>query len=281
MAGDAELLEKMRAAAQGVLGKNGIAESGFNETLDGFGVAGFHDDAWGDADFGEKAVDDVAHVAGLWIEEERDIGELRGADGSNLAAANFVGGGADDEELLVEEGNDTELGLGDGKGDEGEVETAVKEAGDHFFGDADSDADFGVGKALAKLAERTAQLVDQGSASGGEVKGADVLGDIVFEGLVNLAHHGDDLLGEFGEAQGGRGGDEALAAADEELGAEVVGEIVELEADGSGGEVNFFGRTGHAGGVHNGQKEFELVDVHRASSRLRPQRAAARMRRRL
>jgi hypothetical protein len=26
--------------------------------------------------------------------------------------------------------------------------------------------------------------------------------------------------------------------------------------------VNFFGRAGHAGGVHNGQKEFELVDVH-------------------
>jgi len=70
------------------------------------------------------------------------------------------------------------------------------------------------------------------------------------------------LLGEFGEAQGGRGGNKALAAADEELGAELVGEIVELEADGSGGEVNFFGRTGHAGGVHHGQKEFELVDVH-------------------
>jgi hypothetical protein len=41
-----------------------------------------------------------------------------------------------------------------------------------------------------------------------------------------------------------------------------VSKIVELEADGAGRQVNFFRGPGHARGVHDREKQFELVDVH-------------------
>jgi hypothetical protein len=37
---------------------------------------------------------------------------------------------------------------------------------------------------------------------------------------------------------------------------------MELKAYGPRGEVNSLGGTGHAGGFHHGEEEFELVDVH-------------------
>jgi len=149
-------------------------------------------------------------------------------------ASDFVGGWANDEELFIEKRNELELGFGDGKGDERQIEAALEQACDHFFSDADRDTDFGVGKAFAKLAQRRAQLIDEGGDTGGEMKRADVFGDVVFESLLDVAHHGDDLLGEFGETKGSGRGDEAFAATNEKFGAELVGEIVELETDGAG-----------------------------------------------
>ena len=46
---------------------------------------------------------------------------------------------------------------------------------------------------------------------------------------------------------------------------ELFGEVMKLEADGTGGEVNFFRGAGHAGRVHDGEKQFKLVDVHSPS----------------
>jgi hypothetical protein len=40
---------------------------------------------------------------------------------------------------------------------------------------------------------------------------------------------------------------------------------MELKTDGTGGEVNFFRGTRHARGVHDSEKQFQLVDVHLAS----------------
>jgi len=58
--------------------------------------------------------------------------------------------GANDEELFIEKRNELELGFGDGKGDERQIEAALEQACDHFFSDADRDTDFGVGKAFAE-----------------------------------------------------------------------------------------------------------------------------------
>jgi len=63
MAGDAKFLKEMRASAQGMLGKNGMAETGFDETLDGFGIVGFHDDARRDADLFEETINHETDVA--------------------------------------------------------------------------------------------------------------------------------------------------------------------------------------------------------------------------
>jgi hypothetical protein len=250
-----------------VFRKNRITETGFDEALDGFGVVRFHDDVRRDAYLFEVAIDDEADVAALGIKKKGDASELGGAQRTDVAAADFVGGRTHDEKLFVEKWNDFEVGFRDGKGNEGEIEAAVEEASDHFFGDADSDADFGVGILFAKFSERAAELVDQSGNASGEVKGVDVFCDVVDEGLPDVAHRGDDLFGEFSEAKRGGSGNEAFAVADKKFGVQFVGKIVKLKADGAGREMNFLSGTGHAWGIHDGKKELELMDVHSGASR--------------
>ena len=267
VARNAEFLEEVRAAAKRVFRKNRIAETGFDQALDGFGIVRFHHDVRRDADFLEIAIDDETHVAAFGVEKERNAGEFGGAERTDMAAADFVGGWAHDEELFVKKWNDFEVGFRDGKGDEGEIEAAVEEASDHFFGDADGDADFGVGILLAKFSEWAAELVDQSGNASGEMKRVDVLREVVDEGLLDVAHHRHDLFGEFGEAERGGSRDKAFAAADEEFGVQLVGEIVKLKTDGAGREMNFLGSASHAWRIHDGEEELELVNVHSGAFR--------------
>src|SRR6266700_4580530 len=53
-----------------------------------------------------------------------------------------------------------------------------------------------------------------------------------------------------------------FSAANKELCKKFVGEIVELETDSAWGQMNFFRRTSHAGGIHDGEEELELVYIH-------------------
>ena len=139
-----------------------------------------------------------------------------------MAAADFVGGRADDEKLFVEKWNDFEVSFRNGEGNESEIEAAVEEASDHFFCDADGDADLGVGILLAKFSERAAELVDQSGDTGGEMKRVDVLCEVVDEGLLDVTHHRDDLFSEFGEAERCGSGDETFAASDKKFGVQFV-----------------------------------------------------------
>ena len=99
---------------------------------------------------------------------------------------------------------------------------------------------------LAKFAERAAQLVNQRSDAGGEMERVHVCGEVIHKGLLDMAHHRNDLLGEFGEAHGGRSRDKALSAAHKELGVKFIGEIVKLQTYGARGKMNFFRRASHA-----------------------------------
>src|ERR1700684_3685308 len=97
MACDTKLLKEMRASSQSVMGKYRIAEAGFHQALNRFRVISFHDDVWRHANFGEKFVDDPAHVTSLGVEKKRNAGEPRGAHRADMAAAYFVRGRAHDE----------------------------------------------------------------------------------------------------------------------------------------------------------------------------------------
>ncbi len=77
-----------------------------------------------------------------------------------------------------------------------------------------------------------------------------------------MAHPLDHLFGMLGQAQSCRRGDQPFATPHEEFRVELFGKVMELKTDGTGGEVNFFCGAGHAGGVHDGEKQFKLVDVH-------------------
>src|ERR1700733_4026867 len=207
-------------------------------------------------------VDDQPHVAAARVKKEGNAGEFGGAHGTDVSAADLVGGGTNDEQLFVKKRQHFEIVFGNGQRNECQVEPAIEEPGDHFLGDAHSKADFRVGETFAEFAKRTAQLIDQGGNPGGKEKWTHILRDVIFKLLVNAAHHLDDFFGMFGEAQSRRGGNQALAAAHEEIGAEFFSEIAELEADSAGRQVNLFRSAGHAGRVHHRQKELKLVDIH-------------------
>lgn len=265
LTGNAELMKEVGASAQCVLRKNGVTEAGFDEALDGFRVVRFHEDARLHGELLEEAINDETNVAALGIKEKRFIGKVGSAQRGDMAAADFVGGRADDEELFVEERYEPELIFRHGKRNEREIEAAIEKAGDHFFRDADGDTNLRVGIALAELAKRAAELIDERGHARGEVKGMRIVVEIVLKELLDLPHHADDLFGMVGEAVGGRSGNEALAAADKELGVEFVGEVVELKTDGAGRKVNFFGSASHAGRIHDREKKFELVNIHVAA----------------
>jgi hypothetical protein len=55
-----------------------------------------------------------------------------------------------------------------------------------------------------------------------------------------------------------------LAGADEEFSAQFRGEIVELQADGAGGDVHFIRGQGDAGSIHDGEEKLELAKIHAA-----------------
>ncbi len=155
MACHAIFLKKVGTPSKGVLGKNRIAKAGFDKTFDGFGVVRFHDDARCDADFFKVAIDDPTNVTPFGIEKKWHISEFRSAHRTDVAAADLVGGRAHDEELFVKKRNELEVGFSDWQRNESEIETSVEQTGDHFFGYANSDANFGVRVLLAKLAQRT------------------------------------------------------------------------------------------------------------------------------
>lgn len=115
---------------------------------------------------------------------------------------------------------------------------------------------------FAKQPQRTTELIDEGSDACCEMKGANVFAEVVDESFSNVAHLADDLASHFGEANGGRSWNKAFAFADEEFGVEFVSEIVKLEANGAGREMNFFGGAGHAWRFHDGEKKLELVNIH-------------------
>jgi len=126
MARHAIFLKKVRAASESVLGKNRIAKTRFDKSLDGFRVVRFHDHARRDADFFKIAIDDQADVAAFGIEEKRHVGEFRSAHRTYMAAADFVGGRAHDEQLFVKKRNEFEVGFRDGKRNKSEVEAAIE-----------------------------------------------------------------------------------------------------------------------------------------------------------
>lgn len=103
---DSHDVEKAGRAAEREAGEDGIGESGFHQTLDGLRIVRLHDDAGVDSGLAEKLVDDRAHVAALGVKNERGSGHFLQSDGSDAAAGDARVGGAQDEQLLLEQGQD-------------------------------------------------------------------------------------------------------------------------------------------------------------------------------
>src|SRR5258708_20930073 len=91
---------------------------------------------------------------------------------------------------------------------------------------------------------------------------ANIFRQIVFKLLLDLAHHAHDFLGTLSEAQCRRRGNQPLATPNEEFRVKLVSKGMELETDGAWRQVNLFCCPGHARGVHDGEKQLELVDIH-------------------
>src|SRR5882762_4523971 len=91
---------------------------------------------------------------------------------------------------------------------------------------------------------------------------ANIFRQIVFKFLLDMAHHLHDFLGTFSEAQRRRSGNQPFSAPHEKFRVKFVSKVMELETDGARGQVNLFRSAGHAGGVHDREEQFELVNIH-------------------
>src|SRR6266404_2225801 len=211
-----------------------MAEAGFHQALNGFRIISFHDHVRSHADLLKKTVDNQTHIAAPRIEQKGSAVQVRGAQRADMSAADFVCGGADNEQLLFKQGNDIEVVFGYRKGNESQVEAAVEQTGNHFLGHANGHADFRVGIAFAKLAQWAAQLVDQSGDPGGEMEGTHVFGEVVLKLLLNVAHHFNDLFRVLSQTQSRGRRNQALAAAHTLFRGEPNGKVMELKTDGTG-----------------------------------------------
>jgi hypothetical protein len=58
-------------------------------------------------------------------------------------------------------------------------------------------------------------------------------------------------------------GDQLFSTPHKKLRVKFVGKIVELEANSARRQVNLFRRAGHAGRIHDREKQLELVNIHK------------------
>src|SRR5579863_596577 len=245
-----------------MLGKYRVAETRFYQALDRFRVIRFHQHARRHTDFAEKSVDDQPHIASLRIKKEWNVGEFCRTQRPNMTAAHFVGGRPNDEQLFVEEWDQLQVGLGDGKRNESQVEAPLQQSGDHFFRDAYRHANFRFRIILSKLPQRTAQLVDQRGHAGGEMEWTRIFRQIVFKYLLDVPHHSHDFFCVLREPQCCRRGDQAFSSPHEKVGVKFVSKVMQLQAYGARRQVNLFRSARHAGRIHDGEEELELVDIH-------------------
>src|SRR6266536_3819489 len=77
-----------------------------------------------------------------------------------------------------------------------------------------------------------------------------------------MAHQLDQFFCALSKAQSGRRGNQAFAAAHEEVRVKLSGKVMELQTYRTGRQVNLLRGAGHAGRVHDGKEEFELVNIH-------------------
>ncbi len=149
-----------------------------------------------------------------------------------------------------------------GQGNEGQVEAAVEETGHHFLGRHDRDVDGHLGKRLAQLAQGAAQAVNQGGGAGGEMERPLIGQRVALKFTLDLGHLAHHRARPLGQAQGRGGRNQALSRAHKQVGVELAGQVLELQADRAGRQVYLFGRARDAGAFHHRQKQLELPELH-------------------
>src|ERR1700730_9213214 len=85
---------------------------------------------------------------------------------------------------------------------------------------------------------------------------------VVFKHLLDVAHHPDDFPSMFSETQCCWRRYQPFSTPYEEFRLKFLSQVMELETDGARRQVNLFRRAGHAGGVHDREEQFELVNIH-------------------
>src|ERR1035441_6431715 len=127
----------------------------------------------------EKVLNDGPHVAALGIEDVGGGRQFGGLNDADVPTADALRRRFEHEQFFLEEGDQVEIGLGEGQRNEGEIEAAVEETVDHFLGGGDGNFDGCLREFLAEQAERGAETVYKSGGAGGEVKGT-----VVGEGIV-------------------------------------------------------------------------------------------------
>ena len=166
------------------------------------------------------------------------------------------------QQLLLKQRQNGELVLGNGHGDQAQIEAAGQQAGDDFLGRGHGHQNLSLRKPAAQQAQRLAEAVDQRRGAGGEVERAIVGGFILAELLFHPADLVQNRARMFRQAEGVRGGGDLAARADEEFHPQIGAQGPQLLAHRSGAQPHHFRRPGDAGGIHHRQEDAQLSQFH-------------------
>src|ERR1035441_2527932 len=157
----AEQFQKTALPAQRKLRQHRVPETRLHQALDGFRIVGLHDHPRRNPQLAEEGVDTQTHVAARRIEQKRRIPQLFRLQLDDLGAAGAPMGRTQPQQLLLKQRQNSEFVLGNGHGEQAQIEPPRQQAGDDFLGLGHRHQNLVLRNPAAQQAQRLAQTVDQ------------------------------------------------------------------------------------------------------------------------
>src|SRR5580693_3572475 len=120
-----ESMEEAGLPPQCMFRQNRVSESRLHQPLYRFGIVGFHEHSRCYLNFLEEAVDNQAHVASFWIQQERSFPEFGYRDRAHTPPAHAACRWTHHQQFLVKKRCNCQIHVWNWEGDQRQVETPL------------------------------------------------------------------------------------------------------------------------------------------------------------
>ncbi len=243
-------------------GNEADADVGGDEALEQFAGVKFHGEVGLEAAVVKKLLDGVAGVSGLG-DDQRELGDI--GHGGRLHLSEGMLRRSDDDQLVAMDEDDGEAGVGDGKGDDAEVDGVVDDGFENLAVVGALDVHRDVGILLFEVGKNVGQDVEAGAFVGADddfaARDALHFGDGDQHGFAGV----EGVFDVFLEGLAGRSEGNFAAGAVKQFGADFFLQAADLRGNCWLGAETFLRGARERGVPGHFEECFELVEIHKAA----------------